>query len=326
MLYPLKFEPILKDKIWGGTKLQRLFNKKSSSRLLGESWELSDYDGEESVIANGFLAGNTLSEVIEVYMGELIGDRVFDKFGLSFPLLFKLIDANDDLSIQVHPDDEVAAQRHNSFGKTEMWYVVDADPGAQLIIGFPKDSSKEEYLKALEEGETESILQKVDVSKGDVFFIPAGLIHAIGKGIVVAEIQQSSDLTYRIYDYNRKDDKGNERELHVEQALDVIDFQAAKEPKINYHSNLNEVENLVNNDFFTTNIIRFNKKIERNYVRLDSFVVYMCIEGSFNIRYDNEEITVEKGETVLIPAIFDQIILAPEKESTLLEVYIDEQK
>lgn len=326
MLYPLKFNPILKDKIWGGTKLQNLFNKQTSSKCLGESWELSGHEGDESTVSNGFLAGNTLTEIIEVYMGDLVGDKVFNDFGHTFPLLFKLIDANDDLSIQVHPDDETAAIRHNSFGKTEMWYVVDAEPNAQLIIGFPKDLSKEEYLDALEKEEVENILQKVNVKKGDVFFIPAGLVHAIGKGVVVAEIQQSSDITYRIYDYKRKDDNGNERELHVEQALDVINFQATKEPRMKYVRSVNEAVNLVTSEFFTTNIIHFEQKLERNYAELDSFVVYMCMEGRCYIDYNGEKITVEKGDTVLIPAIFDQIVLLPEKECTLLETYVDEQK
>ena len=197
MLYPLKFSPILKDKIWGGTKLKTLFNKPATSDHLGESWELSGYEGDESVVTNGFLAGNNLAELLEVYMGDLVGDRVFERYGHTFPLLFKLIDANDNLSIQVHPNDETARARHDSLGKTEMWYVVDADPGAELIIGFAHDSSKEEYSQAVERGEVERLLQHVPVQRGDVFFIPAGLVHAIGRGVVVAEIQESSDITYR---------------------------------------------------------------------------------------------------------------------------------
>ena len=228
MLYPLKFQPILKDKIWGGTKLKTIFGKPAQTDKLGESWELSGYEGDESVVENGFLAGNNLTELIEIYMGELIGDKVYEQFGMSFPLLFKLIDANENLSIQVHPGDEVAAERHGSFGKTEMWYVVDADPGAELIIGFTKDCTRDEYVDALENDQVEELLQNVPVKKGDVFFIPAGLVHAIGKGVVVAEIQQSSDITYRIYDYKRVDDHGNERDLHTAEALDVIDFQLLK--------------------------------------------------------------------------------------------------
>jgi len=322
MLYPLKFKPILKDKIWGGTKLQKLFDKQAASDKLGESWELSGYENDESVVTNGFLAGNNLVELIEIYMGELVGDKVYDKYGLSFPLLFKLIDANENLSIQVHPGDEVAAERHNSYGKTEMWYVVDADPGAELIIGFTKDCDKEEYLDALANDQVENLLQKVPVKKGDVFFIPAGLVHAIGKGVVVAEIQQSSDITYRIYDYKRVDDQGNERELHTEQALDVINFSAATNPKTPYKAVENELTELVSCQYFTTSLIKFNQALTRNYGNLDSFVAYMCIEGDFVIEYADEKTIVNKGDTLLIPASVDEINLIPDSETVLLEVHL----
>lgn len=322
MLYPLKFSPILKDKIWGGTKLKSIFDKEATTDKLGESWELSGYEGDESVVTNGFLAGNNLAELIEIYMGELIGDKLYADYGLTFPLLFKLIDANENLSIQVHPGDEVATERHNSFGKTEMWYVVDADPGAELIIGFTKDCSRDEYLDALEAGKVEDLLQKVPVTKGDVFFIPAGLVHAIGKGVVVAEIQQSSDITYRIYDYKRTDDQGNERELHTEQAIDVIDFSASKEPKTNYKAQLNTITPLVECNYFTTNMIRFNEPQNRNYADMDSFVAYMCLEGNFVIEYAGEKTVVTKGDTVLIPACIDELGLIPDSEVTLLEVYV----
>ncbi len=321
-LYPLKFTPILKDKIWGGTKLKKLFNKAGTSDSIGESWELSDVEGDESVVSNGFLAGNNITELIETYMGDLVGEKVFENFGLTFPLLFKLIDANDDLSIQVHPNDEVAAERHNSFGKTEMWYVIDADPGAQLIIGFKNDSSREEYSSAVESGEVEELLQAVPIKKGDVFFIPAGLVHAIGKGAVIAEIQQTSDITYRIYDYKRTDENGKERDLHIREALDVINFKASKNPKTSYIYEENKVVPLVQSDYFITNTLRFDRDIIRSYATLDSFVVYMCIEGSFGIEVNGEKTKVYKGETVLIPAIIDEVKLIPAQETTLLEVYV----
>lgn len=323
MLYPLKFSPILKDKIWGGTKLKSLFDKAAQTDKLGESWELSGYEGDESVVTNGLLAGNNLAELIEIYMGELVGDTIYDQFGLSFPLLFKLIDANENLSIQVHPGDEVAAERHNSYGKTEMWYVVEADPDGKLIIGFKEDCSKDDYLDALDNDKVEDLLQKVPVKKGDVFFIPAGLVHAIGKGVVVAEIQQSSDITYRIYDYKRTDDQGNERELHTEQALDVINFGASKQPKTNYEPLLNEITPLVNCDYFTTNMLKFDHAVTRNYATLDSFVAYMCLEGDFVIDFAGEKTIVNKGDTVLIPASIDELGLIPEGNVTLLEVYVN---
>ena len=322
MLYPLKFEPILKDKIWGGTKLKNIFDKQATTDKLGESWELSGYENEESVVTNGFLAGNNLAELIEIYMGELIGDKVYDQYGLTFPLLFKLIDANDYLSIQVHPGDEVAAERHNSFGKTEMWYVVDADENAELIIGFSKDCSRDEYLDALDDNKVEELLQHVPVKKGDVFFIPAGLVHAIGKGVVVAEIQQSSDITYRIYDYKRVDDNGNERELHTEQALDVINFDASENPKTAYQVIPNDITPLVSCDYFTTNLIQFDTALIRNYGHLDSFIAYMCLEGSFIIEANDEKTVVNKGDTVLIPASIDEIGLTPHDKVTLLEVHV----
>jgi len=323
MLYPLKFSPILKDKIWGGTKLKSLFGKDAQTDKLGESWELSGYEGDESVVTNGILAGNNLTELIEVYMGELVGDKIFDEYGLSFPLLFKLIDANENLSIQVHPGDEVAAERHNSYGKTEMWYVIDADKDAELIIGFTKDCTREEYLSALATDKVEDLLQKVPVTKGDVLYIPAGLVHAIGKGIVVAEIQESSDITYRIYDYKRTDDKGKERELHTDQALDVIDFSASKNPKISYKPEINEIVKLVQCDYFTTNVVNIDKAVTRNYSSIDSFVAYMCLEGNFIIEYDNEKTIVNKGDTILIPACIDEVTLIPDNKVTLLEIYIE---
>ena len=322
MLYPLKFEPILKDKIWGGTKLKNIFNKPATSDKLGESWELSGYENDKTVVSKGFLAGNNLAELIEIYMGELIGDKVYDQYGLTFPLLFKLIDANDYLSIQVHPGDEVAAERHNSFGKTEMWYVVDADENAELIIGFSKDCSRDEYLDALDDNKVEELLQHVPVKKGDVFFIPAGLVHAIGKGVVVAEIQQSSDITYRIYDYKRVDDNGNERELHTEQALDVINFDASENPKTAYQVIPNDITPLVSCDYFTTNLIQFDTALIRNYGHLDSFIAYMCLEGSFIIEANDEKTVVNKGDTVLIPASIDEIGLTPHDKVTLLEVHV----
>ena len=352
MLTPLTFSPILKDKIWGGSKLQTLFGKPATGHKLGESWELSGYEGDESVVTNGFLEGNNLRELIEVYMGELVGDKVFDEHGHSFPLLFKLIDANENLSIQVHPGDEMAAERHNSYGKTEMWYVVDADPGAELIIGFKEDCSRDTYLDALENDKVEDLLQHVAVTKGDVLFIPAGLVHAIGKGVVVAEIQQSSDVTYRIYDFKRKDDQGNERELHTDEALDVINFSAAVSPKTPYKAVMNAITPLVSCEYFTTNMLLFDKPLTRNYAAIDSFVAYMCLEGSVQVVVNKESgnlksakseiigsnkkngksentvtsqdqvILINAGDTVLIPAIIDEVILKPLSQARLLEVYI----
>ena len=321
-LYPLKFTPILKDKIWGGKALQSLYAKEATSDKLGESWEISGVESDLSVVSNGFLEGNDLEELIEIYMGELVGDKVYDQFGLSFPLLFKLIDANDDLSIQVHPNDEVAAERHQSFGKTEMWYVLESAPDGALVIGFKEDCDKESYLNAVEAGRVEELLQRVPVKKGDVFFIPAGTVHAIGRGVVLAEIQQSSDITYRIYDYKRVDDQGKERDLHTAEAVDVINFEAAKHPRTDYQIVPNALTPLANCEYFTTSLISFDSQLTRNYGQLDSFVVYMCVGGSLVIECDGVQTEMKQGETVLIPASIDELHLIPRGQAELLEVYV----
>ena len=323
-MYPLKFTPIIKDKIWGGDRLEKKYRKNPAELPnIGESWELSGYPTDTSVVANGYLTGKTLPEIIEQFKEQLVGKKVYKRFGNAFPLLFKLIDANDDLSIQVHPNDEVAGKRHDSFGKTEMWYVLDADEGASLIIGFKRNCTKKEYLEALEKDEVESLLQKVPVQAGDVFFIPAGLVHAIGKGVMVAEVQESSDVTYRIFDYNRKDENGNERELHTAQALDVINFKASKNPKTDYKVVPNEEVKLVSCEYFTTNLLELNKKKNFHYAYMETFVVYMGLEGKVEIAGGTSTVQMQKGDTVLIPASMKDFTLTPQGNARLLEVFID---
>jgi mannose-6-phosphate isomerase len=322
-LYPLKFQPILKSKIWGGQKLSSCLNKDISAlENCGETWEISGVETEQSVVSNGFLQENELNELVETYMGDLVGDHVFEQFGNQFPLLFKYIDANDYLSVQVHPDDALALARHNNFGKTEMWYVVEAAPDAVLISGFNQPTSKESYLEALEKGTIKDILRFEKAEKGDVFYIPAGRIHAIGPGIVLAEIQQTSDITYRIYDWQRKDEQGNYRELHTDLALDAINFSLSDSSKKHAESTINSTKELVRSKYFVTNQLIFDKKVEKVYATIDSFVVYMCLEGSYTIAYEDSTMTVNKGETVLIPAIITEITLIPHAQTTLLEVYI----
>ncbi len=325
-LYPFKFKPILKEKIWGGQNLKSALNKDiPSSKKIGESWEISGVNENISVVENGFLEGNELDELIEIYMGDLVGDRVYDKFGTEFPLLIKYIDANDVLSIQVHPDDELAKKRHQSFGKTEMWYIIEAKKDAELISGFNHEMDKQHYLAHLNNNELPKILNYEKVKAGDVFYIPAGRVHAIGAGIVLAEIQQTSDVTYRIFDWNRKDDNGNYRELHTDEAIDAIDYKHYDNYKTEYKSELNTNSQILANKYFETNIIEFNETIEKEYIQLDSFVIYMCIEGKLEIVYnETEKITIEKGETVLIPAVIEHLILNPVVQSKLIEVYITE--
>ena len=323
-LYPLRFTPILKNVLWGGNKLRTELNKTNASDKCGESWEISDVDEFSSVVANGFLEGNTLNEIVEIYMGDIVGDAVYDKFGNQFPLLIKFIDANDYLSIQVHPNDEMAEEEHGGSGKTEMWYVMDASPESELIVGFNKEVSKEEYINKLENNKIQDILNTEKVKKGDVFFIPAGSIHAIGSGILIAEIQQTSNITYRIFDWNRTDANGNARELNTELALKAIDFKSNSKPKIEYIAKENETVNLVKCPYFTTNFITFEKTIEKDYFAIDSFVVYICLEGSFLVTpADAETVEVKKGESILLPAVLKNIILRPHELSKIMEVYIE---
>lgn len=321
-LYPLKFEPILSDKIWGGPRLKKILHKENAGDHCGESWEISTVEGNISIVSNGFLKGNNLKELIEIYMDELVGDRIYDTFGLMFPLLIKFIDANDVLSIQVHPDDDLASERHNSFGKTEMWYIIGAEEGAELISGFKSVASREIYLEKLKSGSLQDILNYEKVKEGDVFFIPAGRVHAIGSGILLAEIQQTSDITYRIYDFDRRDKSGNTRELHTDLALDAIDFSVQDSVRTNYEKALNKTVQLESCPYFTTNLIHFTDAVDKDYSFIDSFVIYICTRGKVDLDYGEDVMSLEMGETVLIPAEIKEITLTPREESILLEVYV----
>ena len=322
-LYPLKFKPIIKETIWGGSKLHDVLGKTTPSDKCGESWELSGVQGDLSVVSEGFLKGNNIQELTEIYLGDMVGDKVYDKFGIEFPLLIKFIDANDVLSIQVHPDDEVSKKRHNAYGKTEMWYVLENNPDSELICGFKKEVSKEEYLKHVADGKLTDILNSEKVAPGDCFFIPAGRVHAIGAGILLAEIQQTSDITYRIYDFDRRDAAGNGRQLHTEQAVDVIDYKAHSEYKTQYIDKLNETVQLIDCQYFTTRSLSFDATVVRDFNAIDSFVIYIATEGSFDIIYNNsEKVSVNKGETVLVPALLKNFKLSAHGTAKALEVYI----
>jgi mannose-6-phosphate isomerase len=323
-LYPLKFEPILKEKIWGGGTLARDYGKKAGNlKNIGESWELSALSDNLSVVSNGFLAGNNIEEIIEVYMDDITGESVFEKFGNEFPLLIKLIEAREDLSVQVHPGNKLALERHKAYGKTEFWYILQSDQNARIYTGFSKPVSRDLYTDALKNNKIMDLLNTENADPGDAFFTPAGRIHAIGAGIVLTEIQQTSDITYRIYDYGRKDNNGKSRELHTDLAIDAIDFNASGKNKIRKEPDKNVTEKLVSCDYFDTNIIRFDKRIVKDYNLIDSFVVYICTEGEFLICWDNRSEKISKGETVLLPAIIRDVALVPDPESTLLEIYID---
>jgi len=322
-LYPLKFETVLKEKVWGGNSLASKYNKGTAGpQHIGESWELSAIADNQSVISNGFLAGNNIEELIEVYMGDITGDSIYEKFGNEFPLLIKFIEAQEDLSVQVHPDNELSKKRHNAYGKTEMWYILESKKGSKIYTGFREGVTKEQYEEAVRDGKIEGLLNVETADPGDTFFTPAGRVHAIGSGIVLVEIQQTSDITYRIFDWNRKGSGKEKRELQTELALDAIDFKQAGKNKIRIEPVMNKTENLVNCEFFNTNILCFNKAIDKEYYFNDSFVVYICTEGEFLICWDNNSEKVKKGETVLLPSMIKEVTLKPLNESKVLEIYI----
>jgi mannose-6-phosphate isomerase len=323
-LYPLKFKTIFKDKIWGGQKIKTYLRKDFGSLPnCGETWEISGVKSDVSVVANGELEGKSLADLLEKYQGELVGKEVYKHFGNTFPLLVKFIDANDDLSIQVHPNDELAKKRHNSFGKTEMWYVIEADPGSSLIAGFNKELDEHEYLEKFNSGHLTDILNREDVKAGDVFFLPAGRVHTIGKGLLIAEIQQTSDITYRIYDFDRVDDKGNKRELHTEEALAAIDFKHYPEYKTKYYPEKNKTVKLVSCPYFTTNLLDFTKSTSKDYTGLDSFVIYVCVEGEFVVKYNENDYPVKMGDCLLLPQSIDKVQLETTVGFKILESYIE---
>lgn len=326
MLYPIKFKPRIKERIWGG---QAILNKKGKAagrlakdKLYGESWDLSSVKGDISVVANGFLKGNNLEEIIDVYMGELVGEQIFEQYGLEFPLLIKYLDCNDKLSVQVHPDDALALERHGSFGKTEAWYVVDCKPGASIYLGFKDlNLTREEYIAAVAESRLEELLNKVEVKPGDVFFIPAGTVHALGAGLEVVEVQQTSDVTYRIYDWDRVDAEGKSRELHTSLAVDAIDFESDAEL---LHREYNLAKGgdakVIECNYFTMTLHDVTGVKELDRSSLDSFVVFIALNGSVRIVADGNEETLAEGEVILIPAEVNDITI--EGDAKLMEVYI----
>ena len=321
-LYPLKFKPWFRKMIWGGSKMRTMLGKDLKFDDCGESWEISAVQGHLSVVSNGFLKGNTIQEIIEVYMGDLVGEAVYMKFGIEFPLLVKFIDSNQDLSIQVHPNDELAKKRHNAFGKTEMWYVLDAEASSTLFTGFNRALTRDEYLTILKEGSILSILNEEKVSKGDVFYLPAGRVHALRSGILLAEIQQTSDITYRIYDWDRVDSQGKSRDLHNELALDAIDYHHYEDYRIRYSPEKDKSTALVRSDYFVTSLLKITKPAWKDYTLIDSFIILICVEGMGKINYGKESISFGLGETILIPADLKEIEIVPEIPMTILEVYV----
>lgn len=323
-MYILKFHEIYKTPIWGGKKICTYKGVNLDYESVGESWEISAVEDNVSVVANGVDAGTTLTELLARDGARLVGQHVWDKFGTTFPLLIKFIDACDNLSIQVHPNDELAAKRHNSFGKTELWYVIDAEKGAGLYSGFSQAITPDEYVERVANNTIMDVLQFHNTLPGDVYFLPSGRVHAIGKGVLLAEIQQTSNITYRIFDYNRVDKDGNPRELHTELAQDAIDYNLYDNLKTNYESCPNKPVELVECPYFTTNLLNINTQCNRNLTHRDSFVIYMCMRGAVTITAGNgTTATLKQGETCLVPASISDITLSPTPTCELLECYID---
>ena len=323
-LYPLKFTPVFKYRLWGGDKLKSVLNKEYSEKNIGESWEISDVENDETVVAEGFFKGKSLKDLTETYKGAFLGLSVYEQFGNDFPLLIKFIDAKTPLSIQVHPGNEIAKKRHNSFGKNEMWYVMEADKDAELIVGFDEILEKKDYYTSVSDGAILELMHHENVAEGDTFYIPTGRVHAIGAGVLLAEIQQTSDITYRIFDYNRVDAKtGALRDLHNDLALDVIDFECHDAYKTNYETKTNASNKLVHSPYFTSNFLIVEDALQKDYSGLDSFVIYMCVDGSLELNHNNESYSLKKGETILLPATIVTVELKSlSKQSKLLEVYM----
>ena len=323
-LEPLKFTPVFKYRLWGGEKLKSVLNKDYSETNIGESWEISDVEDSKTVVANGVFKGKTLKDLIEIHKEEFLGKAVYEKFGNDFPLLIKFIDAKTPLSIQVHPGNEVAKERHNSFGKNEMWYVMEADKDAELIVGFDEEIAQKDYNTYVADGSILKVMHHENVSEGDTFYIPTGRVHAIGAGVLLAEIQQTSDITYRIYDYDRVDAKtGALRDLHNDLAIDVIDFECHDAYKISYETKPNISDTLVHSPYFTSNFLTVEGTLRKDYTALDSFVIYICVDGELEITHQKNSFSLKKGETILLPAAIDIIELKSVSEkSKLLEVYL----
>jgi len=318
MLYPLKFRPVYKSKVWGGSKIREIKGDKKVPDNCGESWEISAVQGDMSVVSNGFLKGNSIEEIIDIYMGEIVGDKVFDKFGIEFPILLKIIEAKENLSVQVHPDNKIAAERHNAWGKTEIWYIVSAESGAKLISGFNQNVDTKTFFDLVEKGELEKIVNQPEVKAGEVYYIPAGRLHSLGKGVTLVEIQQTSDVTYRVYDYGRIG-----RELHLDLAEDIIDYKQTTELKTAFNRRPDVSNKIIQNDFFTVNFLPLMNSVVKDYYELDSFVIYHCINGELEILTEgNSSVKIKNGETVLIPAAIKTLTLVPKLYSEILEVYI----
>lgn len=321
-LYPMKFVPILKEKIWGGQNIKSIFGIFDDDIVqCGEAWMLSAVKGNESEVANGHFAGNTIAEMAEIFMDDLLGEDVYRKYVQEFPLLLKIIDANDYLSVQVHPNNDIALKKHKlRFGKSEMWYVIHADPGAHIISGFNHKMDRNTLLKHVENGSLRDVLNFEPMSTGDMVYLPAGMVHALGPGLVIAEIQQTSDITYRLYDWDRADENGNTRELHITDAADAIDYNMKPEVFRGFNPKINQTTPMLETEFFSAAFVNLHSEVKKNLESVDSFVLYFSISGRFKLEYGRGVISVSAGECVLVPAVTSQVVLTPETSAQVIEI------
>ena len=315
-----KFEPLLKQTLWGGDKIIPFKHLNTKMEQVGESWEISGVKDNETIVANGPEKGKTLNQLVREQKGKLVGNENYERFGNEFPLLIKFIDARQDLSIQVHPTDEVAHRQGKSRGKTEMWYALDSDTGAQLYNGLKQQITPEQYKAMVENDTITNALARYEVHEGDVFFIPAGRIHAIGAGCFVAEIQQTSDVTYRIYDFKRKDKNGNYRELHTKEAAESIDYTVLHNYRAEYEPTQNEGVQLISCPYFTTAVYDLTEPMTLDYSELDSFVILIAVKGEGCLICNGEEMPFQMGDTVLFPATTNEVRV--EGDVKFLETYV----
>jgi mannose-6-phosphate isomerase len=323
ILYPLRFKPIFQYRIWGGENLKKVLKKTCEGDSIGESWEISAVPENETFVSNGAYKGWTINKLIEEFGDQFLGNKVMKGSGSQFPLLIKFIDSKSPLSIQVHPNNNLAKQRHNSLGKNEMWYVMPSATDASITVGFKKSIKSTEYKELLETKTITEVLNTTQVKEGDTFYIPSGRVHAIGAGVMLAEIQQSSNITYRIYDYDRIDDStGKKRELHTDLALEAIDFELLHNYDSLYEKNEDELNKLVDSPFFKTHFLKLTKELHRNLSDTDSFVIYMCVKGSITLRYKSIDYLLVMGHTILIPAAINKISFHNPDMAELIEIFI----
>jgi len=316
----LKFQPIYHYRIWGGEKLKTVLNKNYSDSKIGESWEISGVKGSETRVLEGPFIGETVKTLTEKFKADFIGEKCFNEYGTEFPVLIKFIDAVSPLSVQVHPNDSLAKERHDSLGKNEMWFIMDTDKKADLLIGFKKQLNKDSFRDYVNRGDLMPVLNSIEVQKGDVYYLPAGRVHAIGAGVVLAEIQQTSDVTYRVYDYDRVDKAtGKKRDLHIEESIDAIDFNMIEDYKTAYARQENQSNKMIDTPYFKTNYINAFEKTVLSYQKNKSFKIFICTEGKALLKTKNQEVDIKRGETILLAANEKSLTILPIDKVELLE-------